>query len=237
MVLTLSEIKRYAFVRNIRSGIRRIFLDYVQDKFMFYFAQIYDLSFVWKGGTVLFKYYGSQRFSEDLDLASSKRINLDRVIAMLESEGFEISHSKVRWTGNVIYAKYEVRHPFELLSTSVRINISVFGSIGDYHKIRFISPYPDIPEFDVLVVSPQKILSDKLEALMTRRKPRDLYDIIYILRKYNITVRIPSNKKDVYMEAIKEIGKKWSLLKEYVLVVLPKFSQIKNEFLRRVVWV
>lgn len=237
MVLLISELKRYAFVRGIRHGNIRIFLDYVQDKFLFYLAEFFDFSFFWKGGTLLFKYYGSGRFSEDLDLGFLKKFDISPVFDALQAEGFIIDRRNIRSTGNVIYAKLWVSHPIDKTRVILRINASLFAKKHNLHKITFISPYPDVPPCDVLIVDVESIIRDKVDALVHRKKPRDFYDIYFILRKYKLKIQIDKDKKQDIYSALKSIENTWRVLREYVLGSLPKFEEARNVFLRSIVWV
>ncbi|MBU2476794.1 nucleotidyl transferase AbiEii/AbiGii toxin family protein, partial [Candidatus Micrarchaeota archaeon] len=53
----------------------------------------------------------------------------------------------------------------------------------------------EIPLFQVVVMSEQEILAEKIRAILTRNKARDLYDVYYLLKKGTKVNKDLINKK------------------------------------------
>lgn len=158
-----------------------------------------------KGGTALRVIYGSARFSEDLDFSSprmdKKRLEDNIVNALLEigREGVKAGIAEAKITSGGYLAV--LNFAFESRSVPIRLEISarknqtgkdVATIAGD-----FLPPY-------TLVHLPESILAEeKVQALLFRQKPRDFYDLYFMLRANLIS----ADKKDFLADALKVVEK------------------------------
>lgn len=141
-----------------------------------------------KGGTAIRFLYNSPRFSEDLDFSTpydKKQIkqimqDLEETIQK-ELPGIKISLLYSGKTG----IRYRVK--YQPLDFKYPINIRLDFTI--VKKIEQVAVSPLITEFPITIfplvshLLETEILAEKICALATRNKGRDLYDVWYLLEK------------------------------------------------------
>lgn len=133
------------------------------------------------GGTAIWRCYSGNRFSEDVDAYLEKDIEkISKFFGELEKAGFEIT--KKRITKNSVYSSMsfggaEVR--FEALFKRAK------GVVKEYETYEGIL-------FNVFTLSPEEIVTEKIDAYLKRRKIRDLYDIFFLLRYVRDVERLRS---------------------------------------------
>ncbi len=125
------------------------------------------------GGTAIWRCFGSNRFSEDLDfyLPNFSKPKLDQFSKDLEKLGF--SKLKFRRTKNAIFSK------FEYLGAIVRFE-AVAKKVKDYKTMSF--EMLDGSSIVVNVLPPEILLKEKVSSYFSRKKMRDLYDIFFLLK-------------------------------------------------------
>jgi len=150
---------------------------------------------LFKGGTALRIIYGSPRFSEDLDFSgvgirpSAVEHLLTETLSDVERSGLvlEIEEAKATSGGylGIIHSRvleYRVAIQVEVsLRARTRLPASTALIAGDF-----------LPAYTLLHVPPERLVKEKLAALLERGKPRDFYDLYFILRKGLLS---PGNRK------------------------------------------
>lgn len=227
MAFSYGDLKGYAFKRRLRRK-DMIILDYVQDKLLYFLSLVHDLGFSLKGGTALYKVYNSGRFSRDIDIDSNVGVEVNRIIELFSTEGFLVRILRRRQTENILFLTIRVSR--RDIDTEITVDISSREPSGDV--VDFYSPYPDIPPFKIRVSSLSSILMDKLDAIIRRKKPRDLYDVYIITKKYDVSMSFDRCRE--LRRAINSIKPLWNSLRELVLFPLPKFEDVRNFVLRKV---
>lgn len=140
-----------------------------------------DLAF--RGGTALAFFYGSDRFSKDIDFSSPNIEGYTVIDDVLESFEKEYSYKILNaWEDNI----YETR--------SFRRYILTFG-YGQFQDINVTIDYSigkcalglenrelsnGYSASSVSVMKPEELLAEKVRALYSRQKARDLYDLHYL---------------------------------------------------------
>jgi len=170
-------------LQTTQLNIRR---EYVQHLLLSYlYKENQSDKFLFKGGTALRIIYDSPRFSEDLDFSTSIR-NTQRIEKMMlaalgeiEREGIqtEIRESKKTTGGHLGIVTFHLQE--EVLDVQLEISQRQNVKKGELVTVAgdFIPPY-------TIVRLPQKqLIAEKIRALQTRKKPRDYYDLYFILRK------------------------------------------------------
>ncbi len=166
--------------------------DYLQHAFL---ASLYSVSsseFVFKGGTALQKAYGLDRFSEDLDFTFSNGKPV--VFGFIEKaangmdEQFETTISKREEKMDSLSARLKLKGPlFEGNAQSIQtllVEVSIREKILKAPVARRIVPqYPDLRAYVALCMDLDEILAEKIRAILTREKPRDVYDAWFLSRK------------------------------------------------------
>ncbi len=159
--------------------------EYVQHLFLANFYQQDQTSEIYfKGGTALRIVYNSPRFSEDLDFSASfhsiSHIEsaIVNTLKEIEREGIvtEIKESKKTTGGYLAILNFTLDD--EMVTVQIEISKREGEKSGEVKTISndFIPPY-------ILVSWAQKsLIAEKIQALLGRRKPRDFYDLYFILR-------------------------------------------------------
>jgi len=157
---------------------------------------------IFKGGTCLRHcYYEGYRFSEDIDfscrpdssdLESSLRL-LDVVVALvLRESGIRLSVGKPLTAPG----DFQIEIPVEYTRggarrqglPQVKVHLTFDEPVLDEPIVRFVEPaYSDLSTFRITTYSKREIIAEKLRSLLQQQKkwprPRDLYDLWYILCK------------------------------------------------------
>jgi len=159
--------------------------EYAQHLFLNYFyQQPLTNKIFFKGGTALRLVYGSPRFSEDLDF-SSNVANIGKieqaaleVLGEIEREGIktEIVESKSTPGG------YLGIFSFQLLETTVALRLEI-SSRDKQVKGEVVTVMGEfIPSYTIMILRLEQLIGQKIRALKQRQKPRDWYDLYFILR-------------------------------------------------------
>jgi predicted nucleotidyltransferase component of viral defense system len=196
-MITQDAIKKLAIqYRTIE--FPNIVREYFQHLFL---SQLYRLeksdNLLFKGGTALRFIYGSPRFSEDLNFSIfrvkqyiQKKFIEDlfaTVLVEIERTGIKVGLGQKSGRTAEGYYGNATFHIYDYQPVSVSINISSRNG-GDV-KGEIDSIANDfVPTYNVLHL-PQELLVDEkiFDALLSRRKGRDFYDLYFIMRKGILT--------------------------------------------------
>ena len=166
---------------------------------------------LFKGGTALKIVFHSPRFSEDLDFSVQKVLSKRKLdnfflesIGRIEQEGIVVELKEAKFTSGGYLGI--LSYSFYNFSGEINIEISLRKE-GFLQKsvITIVSDF--LPAYILVHLSPKEIAKGKLLALLNRYKPRDYYDLYFILRH-------PELNKFVDFAKISEI--KGKLLKEKI---------------------
>ena len=207
-----------------------------------------DFPLVFKGGTYLWFFHGLPRFSEDLDFTLKENLpeNLhEKVSNSLELFGIPNSIKVISNNKTTFSFRLSIKGP---LNTSyidecrVYVEISKRECIEEkVNSIKLEFPEYNLPTKRASGMSLNEICAEKIRAIMTRKKARDLYDLQYLIEKKNVSFNeLLADKKLAYYN--KKFTKKEFLdkakekkdyfkkeLKNLVFDELPEFNQtIKN---------
>ena len=138
--------------------------------------EIYDSfpSAIIHGGTAVWRCYGSNRFSEDVDVylpSTTKGSDVEKFLDNLKRKDFLIE--KFKKTENATFAK------FSYLNVIVRFE-SVFKNIKNFVTKQF--EMSDGTSIIVNTLRPEEMIVEKVSAYFKRKKVRDLYDIFFLLK-------------------------------------------------------
>jgi len=185
-MITFQQITDLA--RQFRTDSVTVYREYLQLVFLNCLYQSKKADHVcFKGGTAIRLLFGSPRFSEDLDFDttySKKEVTMfvkevERVMAK-EIPGIKILH--------IYSGKKGVRFRIKLYLSDLKFPLVVRL---DFTHVDKISATASVLETDFPIVifpliyhaSAQNVLREKFLALADRNKGRDLFDILYLLRK------------------------------------------------------
>lgn len=181
-----------------------------------------------KGGTALRIIYRSPRFSEDLDFSSGIRsISILENLVMetlleIEKEGArgEIIESKKTSGGYLAIIHFE----FENRPVPIQLEISMRKEKAKGELATIAGDFA--PPYTLVQLRSDQLVEEKIQALLARQKPRDFYDLYFMLRANLIAAK----KKNFLAQAMAALkASKISFNKE-LKIFLPKnqWPVIKN---------
>ncbi|MFH1280568.1 MAG: nucleotidyl transferase AbiEii/AbiGii toxin family protein [Candidatus Beckwithbacteria bacterium] len=160
---------------------------------------------LFKGGTALKIAYQSPRFSEDLDfdlnhLSNHQLQNLLLNISIglnnnnLNHEIAEAKQTTGGYLANFNFSLYKLKFIISLQAsirkkTASQPNIQLINN--DY-----------IPSYTALLLSETNLIAEKIQAALTRAKPRDFFDVYFLLRK-NLVPVVLRNKLKLLNQKVK----------------------------------
>ena len=145
---------------------------------------------LFKGGTGYRIAYRSPRFSEDLDFSASK-ISIEEIekimISVLEdlsNNGLICDIEESKETTGGYLAKLFTEFQGEKIPIAIQISLrqrvrkkyDIFDIINEY-----------IPTYTALLLPKDVMIDEKIQAALTRSKPRDFYDIYFLLKNGFLT--------------------------------------------------
>ena len=204
-MLSLENLKE--FTNKGQTRLENIIREYIQHLFL---SSLYKIKgsekLLFKGGTALKIIYGSPRFSEDLDfdgqnIYQTKVIDdlFIETISEIEKIGIEISFKEAKKTtggylGIISYRLYDI-------SGEMKFEVSLRGGKRiDYEMATIVSDY--LPPYSLIHSPAKEMVKGKIEALLSRGKPRDYYDFYFILRHPELRRAVNKNQLKSIAESI-----------------------------------
>ncbi|MEI6462685.1 MAG: nucleotidyl transferase AbiEii/AbiGii toxin family protein [bacterium] len=202
-MISLEEIKNISRKLKIDEGV--VAREYIQILFL---NELYSQSFskyiFFKGGTAIRLIYKGTRFSEDLDFT----VNIN------ESEFEESMHKFLSTLSNKYLIKSKEKKSvsgksFLLTATIpgfktdifIRLDFSFRENVLEPQSKVLLSDYPLLINSFVQVLSIDEIIAEKIRAIMTRDKARDIYDIWVLLQLGGkLNIELINKKLDFYKE-------------------------------------
>ena len=103
-----------------------------------------------------------------------------------------------------------------------------------------VATYPEIPSFELSLMDVKEIAAEKIRCIMTREKPRDIYDLWFLSKKgITIDVSLVNKKLKIYRltfnskkftEKVNEKRNMWRRdLQDLIIGTLPEFNDVTNE--------
>jgi len=216
--------------------------DYFQDLLLFNIYKQTNL-LIFKGGTALYKLYGLQRFSEDLDFTLMEKMDVEETIrkTLLNINNSEIKN--IKRLKNSISIKIAFKGIITRYNT-VRIDVTLKNIILDKFDVKnYISSYPDINPFNLRILRLKEVVAEKIHSILNRESARDLYDLFFLLKFVDIDRQIIAKKLEIFgMKIDYNILRKrvinlktlWkNELKSFVLYELPEFDAVSNFVLEK----
>ncbi|MBI3292776.1 MAG: nucleotidyl transferase AbiEii/AbiGii toxin family protein [Elusimicrobia bacterium] len=161
--------------------------EYCQHLFLSAFYQRHAADRVlFKGGTALRIIYGSPRFSEDLDFSGFgiRKPAIEELItdtlSIVERVGVSIDIEEAK----AISGGYLgiIHNRFGDYRVEIRLEISLRDRSAVKPETALIAG-DFLPAYTLLHLPQELLVEEKLKALLDRAKPRDFYDLYFILRK------------------------------------------------------
>lgn len=214
-MITTESLEKLA--RQYQTGV---FPNIVREYFQHIFLQeLYKLEeanqMLFKGGTALRIVYGSPRFSEDLDFSIFKipphktksfvEGAFIKVLAEIERSGIKVELGE---KPDITASGYFGTATFRIMDyppVNVEINVSARNGRDMWGEAEGIAN-DFVPTYTLIHLPQNELVEEKVfSALVGRKKPRDFYDLYFIMRKGMLTpdqkVRLAEIKDNVLKDA------------------------------------
>lgn len=208
-MITQDAIKKLA--TRYQSSEFNVAREYCQHLFLSYFYRRENSAKVlFKGGTALKIIYQSPRFSEDLDFsgfgisASSIEELVENGLLEIEREGIDVDIKESTKTSGGYLAIIN----FSFLGYSVDVQLEI--SLRQKSRTSGIATLITsdlVPAYTVLQLPEGALVEEKVQALLERKKPRDFYDLYFILRS-RLPILNRYKRDHVLKKQVTEIMKK-----------------------------
>lgn len=209
---------------------------------------------VFKGGTALRKaYFSDYRLSADLDFTvlAGERLALKKSISTLENKEFEgifflkLLDKTLKGGNNLnLVLQYESKigtTQGKKHVDNVKLDFNFDGkAFLKPEKRKIVSPKEfELDEFEFKVMQLEEIICDKIHAIHRRPKPRDLFDLHYLLKKgYKLNLELAGTKLEATAEKfefknfakhVEKLRAKWKTDMAGLLPLTPDFDAIALE--------
>jgi len=183
-----NELKRYLGITGYDLG--QIEKDYLQNIILSGLSRDVGGEIVFKGGTALNKMGIVKRFSEDLDFTQKKVVSLHRIInsasSTVQAYNYPFEFDNAVDDERTLGIRMKIQGPLykgrNSIST-IRIEISKREAVlMECDRKEISPPYVDIIPYTLEIMNIAEIASEKVRAILTRNKARDLYDLHMILK-------------------------------------------------------
>lgn len=182
-MLSIKNLEKYT--NQFQTSIDNIVREYCQHLFLSYlYQEPGSEKLLFKGGTALRIVFGSPRFSEDLDFTgfNIRHHEIEKIItdtlSNLEKSGIVIDIEESKKTSGgylaIIIFKTEENISKIQIEISLRNNKQMAGT-------RAIIQNDFIPAYTLVHLPAEYLVSEKIAALLDRKKPRDFFDYYYLL--------------------------------------------------------
>lgn len=137
-----------------------------------------------KGGTALRLIFNSPRFSEDLDFSSGVQeiATIEEAIlntlTAISRENIDVDLSEATVTSGGYLALIAFQEGDELVNIQLELSLREGEKWGE--AVLIASEF--MPAFLIVALEKDLLIKEKIQALLSRRKPRDFFDLYFILR-------------------------------------------------------
>lgn len=245
-MIVKDDLKRIAEGKKL--SLRNCEKDYFLDMVLYSLSDI-KKQLVFKGGTALYKFYNLNRFSEDIDLDLTGRRKdasyiLTKVNRNLMLLGVGSMNPELDDHRNETNIRLRLRGPLYDGSrssvTTISINLSKRERPLEISTKMYVPAYSDIPAFQFPVLTSKEIAAEKFRCILTRDKPRDIYDLWFLSKRGAIPEIDMINKKlELYgieyekralLEKVLSMEDLWNRdLKGMIIGDLPRFRMVLEE--------
>lgn len=188
-MITRKELQDFARLKGL--GLGNAEKDYLIDVALLSISRSTKNELVFKGGTCLYKFHKLNRFSEDIDFSVVAELDIDLLIGNVLSDfkkfGMKASVHQKKEPYSSVLLKLRVEGPL------YHGNSASYAGVGiDINKVSkvFLAPqflsysplYQELSQISMLCMQPQEIFAEKVRAMMTRLRARDMFDLHFLLQ-------------------------------------------------------
>jgi predicted nucleotidyltransferase component of viral defense system len=209
---------------------------------------------VFKGGTALYKLHNLNRFSEDLDFVAEKKrpdlrtlqdeiVRAGRLLGIAARAGEPDEYQ--RSVNLQVFFNGPLYDGSKGSTTRVIFNVSLRERPHHVESRMYNPLFKELGSFELRVLRVDELLAEKVRAVMTRDKPRDVYDVWFLLSNgVKLDEGLVENKLKAYdsrfsvdglMAAARRKKGMWrSDLRDLMIGALPEFGVVLQDITRMV---
>jgi len=177
------ELQKYVNISGYSLG--QIEKDYFQHIILNALSRKAAGHLIFKGGTALQKIGITHRFSEDLDFTLRKMITASQLKEIatdaIKIYNYIVESDRIKEDDHTISFRLKIQGPLtkqRLGICTIRIETSIREQILKKPVQKELTPlYADILPYVLDIMALDEILAEKIRAIYTRQKARDLYDL------------------------------------------------------------
>jgi len=227
-----SQIRSLA--TQFQTSEQNVATEYCQHLFLSNLYNIKNSSkLLFKGGTALRIIFNSSRFSEDLDFSGEglSAQNIESILLdCLDSIAYSgmktnIKESKKTSGGHLSQVNFQ----WNSYNINIRVEISLRTKKMDKEVFMIASDY--LSPYSVSALSTSSLTQEKIRATLERKKPRDFFDIYFLLRS-----RLVSPEQKSLLQRVEETIRSEDInfsreLKQFLPVSMhPVIKNFKDNF-------
>jgi len=197
--------------------------EYCQHLFLSLFYQKKKSDHIlFKGGTAIRFLYNTPRFSEDLDF-TAYNISVKQIESILIDTLDDLAHLGINLEmeeAKVTSGGYlaVIRLSFLGFKENIQVNISLRPRKTKLSSDVVLINSDYIPPYNIVSLAEKDLMEEKIQALLDRSRPRDYFDIYYLLR-----TKLSTPKKKLFLKKILERLEKTRIdFKRELALFLPK---------------
>jgi len=247
-MINKKELQDFARIKGLNLGNAE--KDYLIDLALWSISKNTKKQLVFKGGTCLHKFHKLDRFSEDIDFSAVEHIDVTSLVnsLILDFERFGIKsaiHTK-KEQYNSILATLRIEGPLYAGRATTYANLGIDINMKSQVSLEpeflsYKSIYPEITAVSSLCMKKEEIFAEKIRALMTRKRARDLFDLYFLIESNALCSKELIEKKIKYYNEKFDFGKlirnlkglenKWEIELKGFTTTLPQFKIIEKKVL------
>lgn len=249
-MITRDELEKYKKIKGLDMGQTE--KDYFLELALMIISRETKNELIFKGGTCMYKFYGLNRFSEDLDFSATEKFQkatlFDKLIRGLRDFGVIGTIKNILEPYNSILTTMHLQGPLydgrSMTKSTIRIDINIKSEVLLPVAVETLySGYREILPFQVLCMNKNEITAEKIRAIMTRDKARDVYDLWFLMKNgVALDLALIEKKmsyynmifdKGFFAEKLSEKEVEWDEeLSHFVFGPIPKFVVVKDEIVK-----
>lgn len=160
---------------------------------------------IFKGGTALKMLFNSPRFSEDLDFTTN--LNQSKIDDLVNQTVVNINHEApgiiVKNIKSIACISKKIFFPTEIspMPLTIKLDFSQRESALTDYQNTLNTNLPVFPQSLIHSLAPEEILAEKIRAILTRSKGRDIYDLWFLVKKgVKFNQKLIASKFKIYQE-------------------------------------
>ncbi|MFA5745395.1 MAG: nucleotidyl transferase AbiEii/AbiGii toxin family protein [archaeon] len=249
-MMDITELKEYNKKLNLNLGQTET--NYIHTAILFAISKLFPEKFIFKGGTCLMLCYNLNRFSEDLDFTiiepeSDLDDCLTKIKLFLQNYNVSIDY-KIEKKGKYEDIYVYFYGPLYKDTNNTRCKIALdFSNRKDNllpgTPLAVNHVYREFPLFYINTLNENEIFAEKVRAIITRNKARDLFDLHFLIKKgiqadfelINKKLEIYGYKFDLnrFIETLNNKKSIWKSELSQLITNVPNFKTVSKEVIEK----